>query len=87
VVSVDFEAEGLLEGVQEGRTREARLELLRTLSAEGFSLDAFARRGSVVASREVRDAAGDGYSWSPIGRRRFKGVSGDVEVFRVRPAG
>jgi Adenylate cyclase regulatory domain len=38
-VSVDFEAEGLLEGVQEGRAREARLELLRTLSAEGFSLD------------------------------------------------
>jgi hypothetical protein len=58
VVSVDFEAEGMLEGVQEGRAREARLELLRTLSAEGFSLDAFARRGSVVASREVRDAAG-----------------------------
>jgi adenylate cyclase len=48
-------------------------------------LTAFARRGSVVASREVRDAAVDGYSWSPIGRRRFKGVSGDVEVFRVRP--
>ena len=50
-------------------------------------LTAFARRGSVVASREVRDAAGEAYSWSAVGRRRFKGVSGDVEVFRVRSGG
>jgi adenylate cyclase len=48
-------------------------------------LTGFARRGSVVASREVRDAAGDRYAWSFAGRRRFKGVRGDVEVFRARP--
>jgi adenylate cyclase len=47
-------------------------------------LTAFARRGSVVAAREVRDAASDDFAWTPIGRRRFKGVRGDVEVFRVR---
>jgi adenylate cyclase len=47
-------------------------------------LTAFARRGSVVASREVREAAGEGFAWSPVGRRRFKGVRGEVEVYRVR---
>jgi adenylate cyclase len=47
-------------------------------------LTAFARRGSVVTSKEVRDAAGDGYDWSPAGSRRFKGVRGSVDVFRVR---
>ena len=50
-------------------------------------LTGFARRGSVVAAKEVRDAAGDdGYSWSFAGNRRFKGVKGEIEVFRVRPA-
>jgi adenylate cyclase len=48
-------------------------------------LTGFARRGSVVVSRDVRDAAGDRYAWSFAGRRRFKGVRGEVEVYRVRP--
>jgi adenylate cyclase len=50
-------------------------------------LTSFARRGSVVTSKEVRDAVGDGYNWSEAGSRRFKGVRGNVDVFRVRPAG
>lgn len=49
-------------------------------------LTEFARRGSVVASREVRDAAADGHSWSFAGRRRLKGVSDEIEVYRVRRA-
>jgi adenylate cyclase len=49
-------------------------------------LTGFARRGSVVASSEVREAAGDGYEWSAAGSRRFKGVRGSVDVYRVRPA-
>ena len=48
-------------------------------------LTGFARRGSVVTSKEVRDAAGDGYDWSAAGSQRFKGVRGTVDVFRVRP--
>jgi adenylate cyclase len=47
-------------------------------------ITSFARRGSVLTSKEVRDAVGDGYSWSEAGSRRFKGVKGDVDVFRVR---
>ena len=47
-------------------------------------LTAFARRGSVVTTAEVREAAGGDYAWSFAGRRRFKGVSGEVGVFRVR---
>jgi adenylate cyclase len=49
-------------------------------------LTSFARRGSVVAAKEVHDAATDGYDWSFAGRRRLKGVSGEVEVYRVRSA-
>jgi adenylate cyclase len=49
-------------------------------------LTSFARRGTVVTSKEVRDAAGDGYDWSTAGSRRFKGVRGSVDVYRVRPA-
>jgi adenylate cyclase len=48
-------------------------------------LTSFARRGSVVASKEVREAAGDdGYDWSEAGSRKLKGVRGEVEVYRVR---
>jgi adenylate cyclase len=47
-------------------------------------LTAFARRGSVVATGEVRDAARRDYRWSFAGNRRFKGVSGEVAVYRVR---
>ena len=50
-------------------------------------LTAFARRGSVVATEEVHDAAGGDYSWSFAGRRRFKGVEGEVSVYRVRTGG
>jgi adenylate cyclase len=50
-------------------------------------LTAFARRGSVVAAREVRNAAGEDFAWTHIGRRRFRGVRGEVEVFRVRSRG
>jgi adenylate cyclase len=48
-------------------------------------LTSFARRGTVVASGEVREAAGDGYDWSAAGSRRFKGVKGSIDVYRVRP--
>ena len=48
-------------------------------------LTGFAKRGSVVTSKEVRDSAGDGYDWSAAGSKRFKGVRGTVDVFRVRP--
>ena len=47
-------------------------------------ITSFARRGSVLTSKEVRDAVGDSYSWSAAGSQRFKGVKGPVDVFRVR---
>jgi adenylate cyclase len=47
-------------------------------------LTSFARRGTVVTSREVHDAAGSGYDWSAVGSRRIKGVRGEVAVYRVR---
>ena len=44
----------------------------------------FARPGTVVAEKDVRDRARDGYAWSFAGKRRFRGVGGEVSVFRVR---
>jgi adenylate cyclase len=48
-------------------------------------LTASARPGSVVTAREVREAAGERFAWSFLGSRRFKGVRGEVDVYRVRP--
>jgi adenylate cyclase len=47
-------------------------------------LTSFARRGTVVTSKDVHDAAEDGYDWSTVGSRRIKGVRGEVDVYRVR---
>jgi adenylate cyclase len=47
-------------------------------------LTALARRGTVVATSGVREAARGDYRWSFAGDRRFKGVAGEVAVYRVR---
>lgn len=47
----------------------------------------YARRGSVLATADVREAAEGDYRWSAAGRRRFKGVRGEVPLLRVRRAG
>ena len=38
-MAIDFEAEGLLDGLEDERARQARLELLRSLAEAGFSLE------------------------------------------------
>jgi adenylate cyclase len=46
-----------------------------------------ARRGSVLATEELREAAeDDGFAWSAAGRRRLKGVKEPVRLYRVRRA-
>src|SRR5579862_8082167 len=46
-----------------------------------------ARPGSVLCTKEVRDAAGEeGLLWSSAGRHRLKGVSGAVPLYRARRA-
>jgi adenylate cyclase len=47
---------------------------------------AIARPGSVLATREVREAAGDAYRWSSAGARSLKGVDEPVRLYRVRRA-
>ncbi|MFN2615887.1 MAG: adenylate cyclase regulatory domain-containing protein [Thermoleophilaceae bacterium] len=44
----------------------------------------FAWPGSVVAAKDIHDAASGDYRWSRIGRRRLKGVKGETELYRVR---
>jgi adenylate cyclase len=45
-----------------------------------------ARPGSVLCTREVRDAAQDRFDWSSAGRHRLKGVHGHTQLYRPRPA-
>jgi adenylate cyclase len=45
---------------------------------------AIARPGSVLATRDVRDAASEAYRWSPAGARSLKGVDGPVRLYRAR---
>jgi adenylate cyclase len=47
---------------------------------------AAARPGSVLVTRELREAAGDGYRFSPAGQRRLKGVRRPVRLYRARRA-
>jgi adenylate cyclase len=46
-----------------------------------------ARPGSVLCTREIRDAAGDRFSWSAAGRHKLKGVSGPTQLYRARHSG
>jgi adenylate cyclase len=45
---------------------------------------AIARPGSVLATREVRDAANTDYRWSSAGARSLKGVDEPVRLYRAR---
>ncbi len=44
-----------------------------------------ARAGSVLATREVRDAARDQFEWSSARPRRIKGLPEPVPLYRARP--
>jgi adenylate cyclase len=65
-VSIDFEAEGLLDGLSDESAR-ARLELLRTLEREGFTLDELRRaagedRLALLPVERVLEAEGPRYT-------------------------
>jgi adenylate cyclase len=47
-------------------------------------ITAIARPGSLLAEREVRECAPEGYRWSFAGERRLRGVRGVVPLFRAR---
>ena len=47
---------------------------------------AVARPGTVLATRDVRDAATERFAWSSAGARRLKGIREPVRLYRVRPA-
>jgi adenylate cyclase len=77
---IDFEAEGLLEGV-DGDAREARRELLERLSAEGVSLEQLS--DAVAAARLTllpveRALAGDGPRYTPREIAELSGVDLDL---------
>jgi len=46
-----------------------------------------ARPGSVLCTKDVRDAAGDDFHWSSAGRHKLKGLSSPVPLYRARRPG
>jgi adenylate cyclase len=44
-----------------------------------------ARPSSVLVTEEVRERSGEDYAWSFAGKRRLKGVAGEIPLFRARP--
>jgi adenylate cyclase len=45
-----------------------------------------AEPNTMMASRELRDAAADHCDWTAIGTKEFKGIGGPIDVFRAEPA-
>jgi len=94
-VAIDFEAEGLLEGL-EGDAREARRELLKRLSDDGFSLEELkqaAAEGRLALLPVERVLEGDGRRYtleevaekSGLGRDYFESVLRAMGVARPGP--
>jgi adenylate cyclase len=50
-------------------------------------ITAIARPGSVLATREVRDAVREDYQWSTAGRRKIKGLEDQLSLYRARRLG
>ncbi|MBJ7459456.1 MAG: hypothetical protein JHD02_09745 [Thermoleophilaceae bacterium] len=46
-----------------------------------------ARPGAVLTTAEVKESFADDYDWTNVGRRRFKGISQPVSIYRVRELG
>jgi adenylate cyclase len=46
-----------------------------------------ARAGSVLTTAEVKEAFPDDYDWTNVGRRRFKGITTPVSIYRARELG
>lgn len=46
-----------------------------------------ARPGSVLATKAVRDVVQESFLWSFAGAKRFRGVQGEVPLYRVRNMG
>jgi adenylate cyclase len=70
-VAIDFEAEGLLDGIEDERARQARLELLTGLEQQGCSLEDLRRataegRLALLPVERVLDAEGPRYTREEI---------------------
>ena len=72
-MAIDFEREGLLDGAGTGPAREARLELLRTLENEGFTVEELRRaaaedRLALLPVERVLEAEGPRYTQEEVAR-------------------
>jgi adenylate cyclase len=50
-------------------------------------ITAVAPVGGLMANADLREAAGDDFGWAEEGRRGFKGIEGEVELYRAERSG
>jgi len=86
-VEADPELPPLRIGIERGQAIARGGEWYGTPLNRASKLTASTGAGRVLATTEVRNAAGPGFSWSPAGRRTLQGVTDPVEVFEVRLRG
>jgi adenylate cyclase len=82
-VDQDPELPPLRIGVTRGQAITRGGEWYGTPLNRASKLTASAGAGRVLATTEVREAAGPGFAWADAGRRRLGGVKQPVEVFEV----
>jgi adenylate cyclase len=72
-------------GVATGAALERAGDLYGSPVNVASRITGVARPASVLATSEVRDAAEEAFRWSGAGRKKLKGVKGQVALFRARP--
>jgi adenylate cyclase len=85
--AVDAEASGLPPvhaGVARGPALGRGGDVYGSAVNKASRIAQFARPGSVLAAGELQDAVNGEYAWSFAGRRRLKGLTDAVTLFRVR---
>lgn len=86
-VEHDAELPAIRIGITRGQAIARGGEWYGTPVNRASKLTAVTDAGCVLATADVREAAGPGFSWSEVGRRRLEGVKDPVDVFSVRQRG
>jgi adenylate cyclase len=82
--AADEELPSLRAGIAHGRAIERAGDFYGNTVNLASRITGSARPGSVLCTREVRDACPERFDWSSAGRHRLKGVKGPVPLYRAR---
>lgn len=90
IAAVDREEEGfpqLSAGIAAGEALTRGGDIYGPPVNHASRVSDVARPGSVVTTGELYKRLERAYDWTPVGRRKFKGIDEPIEVYRVRAKG